>query len=264
MRLLLLFAGCCSIVSVAVMSQGAFGPEYALEVFPAEHQSRIDPGSGAELLFLTSNPARDTNFYFHERSWMADNTVIFFYSDRERGGLMGYIVATGELFRIETPEGGAGAATAAVNRNSVFATRGLDVIEIAISIAPGQNGPSAVTAKARVIATVMGGEGMTSLNESCDGKYLALGILKPQDGGDSVILLIDEQTGVVTNLCRIPKASGFAYHVQWSHTNPNLLSYAGYKHRLNVVDIRTGAISNPYSELPGELVTHEHWWVNDQ
>ncbi|MCC6697482.1 MAG: hypothetical protein IT365_17770 [Candidatus Hydrogenedentes bacterium] len=264
MRSLLFFVGLCVALTATAASQGSFGPEYALEVFPAEHQTRTDPGSGAALLFLTSNPARDTNFYFHERSWMADNSAIFFYSDRERGGLMGYIVETGELFRVDTPEGGVGAATAAVNRNSIFVMRGLDAVEIAITITPGQNGPSTVAAKARVIATVMGGEGMTSLNESCEGKYLALGVRQPKDGGDSVILLVEEQSGVVTNLCRIPMADGFAYHVQWSHTNPNLLSFAGYKHRLNVVDIRTGAISNPYIELPGELVTHEHWWVNDQ
>ena len=76
--------------------------------------------------------------------------------------------------------------------------------------------------------------------------------------------------------------------MQWSRTNPHLISfaggrgptkdcrrdrcllatspedYAGRGQRLWVVDIREGVPRNVYLAEEGELVTHESWWVNDQ
>src|SRR6266550_3878147 len=69
---------------------------YPLEVFPTEHKRITDPKTGAELLFLTTAPENDSNLYFHEYSWLADESVILFTSSRTNGGLMGYVTATGE------------------------------------------------------------------------------------------------------------------------------------------------------------------------
>lgn len=236
---------------------------YSLNVLPAEHRIETDPGSGATLTFLTSDPAPDTNLYFHERSWTSDGSVVLFNSARENGGLMGYIVETGELISLRSQTGEAlGGATAGLARNGVYAMAGNDVLEIDLELHIGT--PSRVDAHLRRIANLPGGSGTTSLNQSSDGKYLAVGIKDPANGGDSVILLIEVDTGEVRELCRVGDPPNFAYHVQWSHTNPNLLSFAGARPRLNVVDIRTGIVTTPYIELEGELVTHEHWWVNDQ
>ena len=73
--------------------------QYAIPVLPPEHKKIADPQTGAQLIFLTTNPARDNNLYFHERSWLADGSVILFTSEREEGGLLGYVVQTGELLR---------------------------------------------------------------------------------------------------------------------------------------------------------------------
>ena len=53
-----------------------------------------DPQTGAELLFLTTAPENDANLYFHEYSWLADESVILFTSARTNGGLMGYVTAS--------------------------------------------------------------------------------------------------------------------------------------------------------------------------
>ena len=104
-----------------IFSGVAQAERYALEVFPAEHEKRVDEVTGAELTFLTTHPARDRNLYFHEWSWLKDGSMIIFYSDRENGGLMGYLTATGELVRLQTPSGGLTNATCAIDRNSVYA-----------------------------------------------------------------------------------------------------------------------------------------------
>jgi hypothetical protein len=79
---------------------------------------------------------------------------------------------------------------------------------------------------------------------------------------------------------------GFSGHVQWSRTNPNLISFAGADspqgdvagprpsagpedyaargQRLWVVDIQRSVPRNVYLAEEGELVTHESWWINDQ
>ena len=99
------------------------GNSYPLEVLPPEHKRMTDPKTGAELLFLTTAPGNDANLYFHEHSWLADESVILFTSSRTNGGLMGYVTATGELIRFNTPQGPLGAATAAAKGNAVFAAR---------------------------------------------------------------------------------------------------------------------------------------------
>lgn len=224
-----------------------------------------DSETGAELTFLTTNSARDTNLYFHERSWLADGSMILFRSDRERGGLMGYLVATGELVRFESPSGALGRATAAVQGRRLFAMRGDDVLELSLTYE--MSGEAKVTASTvmaheRKIAALPDNSGSTTqLNESCDGKWLSLGLNNSARMGGAGIVIINVATGEMRDLCKIGDPPGYAGHVQWSHTNPNLLCFAGRDPRLWVVDMRDGRPRNVYKQWPGELVTHEHWWV---
>jgi hypothetical protein len=101
------------------------------------------------------------------------------------------------------------------------------------------------------------------------------------------ICKIAVRSGKLSEVCRLPQTPGYGGHVQWSRTNPNLISvaggrgptkdfagpvpaatspedYAGRGERLWVVDIREGVPRNVYLAEEGELVTHESWWVNDQ
>lgn len=283
--------GVCAItLSLFVSAGSASETSYPLEILPAEHRRMTDPVTGADLLFLTTAPENDSNLYFHERSWLADESVILFTSSRRKGGLMGYVTATGELLRFNTPQGGLGGATAAVKGSTVLATRGRSIIEVKLVIHsdPANSMRSKVIATERILCTLPDGSPATSLNASCDGKYVALGVKGFADKTRGpTIYKINLKTGKLTEVCRLPDPPGYGGHVQWSRTNPNLLSfaggrgatgdvaggtraatgpedYAGSDQRLWVVDIRHGTPRNVYMAGEGELVTHESWWVNDQ
>jgi hypothetical protein len=250
-----------------------------------------DPRTGAELLFLTTAPESDMNLYFHDYSWLADESIILFTSSRARGGLMGFLTATGELIRFNTSQGSLGSATAAARGNAVLAVRGRSIVEIKLAILPSSAPaahPSRVTATERVLCMLSDGAPSTSLNPSCDGKYAALGVtgFADQTRGPA-ICKIDLRSGKLSEVCRLPQPPGYGGHVQWSRTNPKLISFAGGRgptrdvagppqpsigpedyaqseQRLWVVDIRKGVPRNVYQAEEGELVTHESWWVNDQ
>ncbi len=260
----LAFAALCLLAPGASQGENA---HYTLEVLPAEHKTITDPQTGTELIFLTTDPAKDTNLYFHERSWLADSSMILFYSDRANGGAMGYIVATGELARLATDSGSIGGITAAGNRNSVFGARGNDVLEwaLTVDISPDpDSAPSKVTATERRICSLQGMELNTALSESCDGMFLSLGVTHTGDPSGPGIVIIETQSGEVRDLCRVVPPIAYHGHVQWSRTNPHLLSFAGGPERIRVVDIREGVPRRPYKEREGELVTHESWWGDDQ
>ncbi len=257
---LLLFGASGFAVSAATL--------FAIPVLPVERYIETDADTGATLTYLSSNPANDQNLYFHERSWTADGAVVLFVSDRPEGGLMGYLTATGELLPLGHALGGISGATAAIAGCGFYGIRGNDVIEVTLTISPAEPGTSdsyTVEASVRVLTTLPDATHSTSLNENCAGSLLSIG----REGGDSgttpVIYTINIASGALTEVCRATNSvlSGIQ-HVQWSHTDPNILSYAGEKPRLMVVDIRDGHPKAVYREWAEELVTHESWWVRDQ
>ncbi len=287
-----IWSGLCA-AWVILLSSGAAADQtsYPLEVLPPEHKPMTDPKTGVELLFLTTTPGKDSNLYFHEHSWLADESVILFTSARTNGGLMGYATATGELIRFHTPQGALGGATAAAKGNAVFAFRGRAIVEIELAIQPSDapaNRRSRVIATERVLCALTDGSPSTALNPSCDGKYLAFGATGFADKTRGpTIYTVNLKTRALREVCRLPQPPGYSGHVQWSRTNPNLLSFAGADspagdvagpphassspedyatrgQRLWVVDIRTGVPRNVYLAEEGELVTHESWWVKDQ
>ena len=247
-------------------AQPTLSPEYALPVFPREDSFRKDPETGTDLLFLTNAKKRDTHFYFHQRAWLADGALIFLYSAREKGGLMAYVVETGELAQITAADGSkAGAATAAVDRNSVLCASGERVLEIQLAVTVAGSGTSKhakVTARERHLCSIPRMSGF--LHESCDARRIAVGQTPADAAGRPGIVAIDAQTGKSERLCDIPEGVSWHGHLQWSVTNPNWLSFAGAPYRLWVVDTRDRKPWCPYKELPDELVTHESWWVDDQ
>ena len=149
-------------------------------------------------------------------------------------------------------------------------------------------GRSRVTATERVLCTLPDGSPSTSFNPSCDGKYVAFGVTGFSDAKRGpAICKVDLKSGQLSEVCRLPEPPGYGGHVQWSRTNPHLISFAGGRgptkdvagptpiatapedycgrgQRLWVVDIREGIPRNAYLAEEGELVTHESWWVNDQ
>jgi hypothetical protein len=269
-----------SVLALAASVAEAAERVYPLEVLPPEYRRMTDPQTGVELLFLTTAPETDANLYFHEYSWLADESVILFTSARAKGGLMGYITATGELIRFHTPQGSLGGATAAARGNSLFALRGRNVVEIKLAMElsgkPAVK-PSRAVATERVLCTLPDGAPSSSLNPNCDGKYLSLGVSGFADRARGpTIYKIAIRSGKLSEVCRLPLVPGYGAHVQWSRTNPNLISfaggrgptkdfagpvppatspedYAGRGGRLWVVDIREGVPRNVYLAAEGEL-----------
>ena len=238
--------------------------DYTLDVLPVEHKIIQDEQTGATLTFLTTDPADDTNLYFHERSWSADSSFILFNSNREAGGLMGYIVATGELMRIVTPEGKTlHRATAASFKNSVYAVAGHDVYCIDLAIDTTTT-PGTVNAIANKLCTLPELEGPCSLNENSNGKWLSIGGTHIKHMNGPGILKINTKTGKVSDVVRIPDHLEYQHHVQWSRGNPHLMSFASAPpNRLQILDVRNGKIWSPYTQREGELATHECWWGSD-
>jgi len=284
------YLGAATVTLLAGLATAA-ETSYPLEVFPPEHKRMTDARTGSELLFLTTGTETNMNLYFHEYSWLGDESVILFTSSREAGGLMGYLTETGELIRFRTPLGRLGGATAAARGNGLFAERGRSIVEIKLAIQASSQPavrPSRVIATERVLCNLPDGGASTSLNPSCDGKYVALGVTGFADPTRGpAICKINVKTGKVSDVCRLSQQRGYGGHVQWSRTNPNLISFAGWRgptrdvagpahaaagpedyagstERLWVVDIREGIPRNVYRAEEGELVTHESWWVNDQ
>lgn len=241
--------------------------EYALTVLPPEHRVMTDPETGATLTFLTTQPGTDTNLYFHEHSWTADGSVILFNSSRENGGLMGYIAATGELFTFGDTVGGLGGATAALTGSGLYALRDGAIVRVDLAIAASaspETAPSKVSASVHTIATLPKAQHYTAIGENCAGTTLALGVQDGEMGPVPAILTVEVATGEVRELCRAVNSPPVVQHVQWSHTDPRVLSFAGKKPRLMVVNTADGHPKAVYPEWAEELVTHESWWVADQ
>ena len=258
------------VLGVLVVLPQSMTATTSLEVLPREDKQWTDPETGTRVTFLTSDPAHDQNLYYEQRSWLADSSLIVFNSQRTNGGLMGYLTATGELVRITSDKGGFSGATCAKSRNSLYACRGAEIVEITLDIQPSRQPeciPSKVSATERVICTLSDVRmpPNTSLSENSDGTLLSLGV-----GGrninsltnDGQVLAIRIDTGEIKEVARMP-GSFFGGHVMFSLTNPNLVSFCERYHWITVRDVRNGqAVFNHHREQ-GEFCTHHCWWVND-
>lgn len=230
---------------------------YPLQVLPPEHKLMKDPITGVDLLFVSASSAKDHNLYFHQRSWISDDSMVLFRSDRPGGELMGYLFATGELVCLTTPTGALLCPTAAWEGNRVYAYRPPDIVEITLKIEPSADvtkAPSTVTATERLICTLPAGTGLNAgLTENRNGTLLGLDLSRP-DG--QWVAVADVRTGEMREVCHY----GFAGHLQFSITNPDLMSVAGTKDRLVVIDLsRGGQPRIIHHQVEGEYVTHECW-----
>lgn len=72
--------------------------------FPSERKEVKDPVTGAELIFLTSNPEGDSKIYPTHPQWTSDGQWLVFRSNRVRGEAMAVHEKTGDL--VQVTEGG--------------------------------------------------------------------------------------------------------------------------------------------------------------
>jgi hypothetical protein len=250
--------------------------EWEGRIYPPEHKIVIDSTSGAKLVFATTNPGKDLNFYFDWNCWFKDQSCLFFTSDRNgKTELFGYVPKTGELICCSPEKKDKNYWFGVVDYQShdVYMTGSNSLIAWNVSI--GFNADSTkvekVTIKERTISKAPEGKQISSaLTESGDCNYLAVAVAPNDRPFEKEILSVDIRTGKSKLLYAMNDSIPLT-HIQFSKYNPYLLRFAhdGPKlpgiHRMWVVDTRKPGIATKiHLQETGELVTHEDWWVNDQ
>jgi hypothetical protein len=250
--------------------------EWPGRVYPPEHIVTTDSVSGAKVVFATTNPAKDLNFYFDWNSWFRDQSCLFFTSDRNgKVELFGYIPKTGELvcFSPEKSDKNYWFGTVDFQSHDIYMTGNNTVIgwNIDIQFNKDSSKVEKVKVRERIIAAAPEGKNFFgALSQSADCRFLSLAASPKSNTVHKEILAVDILTGkqdlLYTMYDSIPLT-----HIQFSKYNPNLLrfSHDGPKlpgvHRMWIVDIRKpGEARKIHLQEPGELVTHEDWWVDDQ
>ncbi len=250
--------------------------QWAGRIYPPEHKIVIDSTSGAKLIFVTTNPGKDLNFYFDWNSWFKDQSCLFFTSDRNgKTELFGYVPKTGELICCSPEKEDKNYWFGVVDYQShdVYMTGNNSMIAWNITIGFNRDSTKVekVTVKERTVAKAPEGKKISSaLTQSGDCKYLAVAVAPNDRPFEKEILSVDIRTGNFKLLYAMNDSIPLT-HIQFSKYNPYLLRFAhdGPKlpgvHRMWVVDTRKpGTATKIHLQETGELVTHEDWWVNDQ
>ena len=150
--------------------------EPQLPVYWGNRKEEADPQSGARVFYVTTNPAVDTNFYFHERCFLHDDRLMLFNSQRPgHGGLMGYLTETGELVRL-TPASGKGVGSPVASRKGdrLYGFRGDSIYEWVVDLRTTPHTAVSVTER-KLVDLPEGMHPQTGLNENSDATMLAFG-----------------------------------------------------------------------------------------
>ena len=256
--------------------QVKWSEEWAGRIYPSEQKTSIDSTSGARVIFATTNPGKDLNFYFDWNCWFKDQSCMFFTSDRNgKTELFGYIPKTGELICCspENKDKNYWFGVVDYRSHQVYMTGNNSMIawDIAIKFNRDSSKVDKVTVKERTVSMAPEGKKISSaLTQSGDCKYLAVAVAPDNRPFEKEILAVDITTGKSTVLYAMNDSIPLT-HIQFSKYNPYLLRFAhdGPKlpgvHRMWVVDTRKpGKAFKVHLQESKELVTHEDWWVNDQ
>jgi hypothetical protein len=250
--------------------------EWQGRIYPPEHEIITDSVSGAKLIFATTNPAKDLNFYFDWNCWFRDQSCMFFTSDRNgKTELFGYVPKTGELicFSPENKEKNYWFGFVDFDSHDVYVSGNNSLINWNIDIQFNSDSTkvTGVTVKERTISKAADGKNyFGALSQSADRKFLSAAVSPVDNPVHKEIVAVDIQTGDSKLLYSMDDTIPLT-HIQFSKYNPFLLRFAhdGPKlpgvHRMWVVDTRkAGEASKIHLQEPGELVTHEDWWIDDQ
>jgi len=239
--------------------------EWNCRILPSEHKVVKDPVTGHPLRFITTASGTDRAFYFTHNSFLPDGSMIVFSSDRTgRSEYFGYLTATGELVQLLPPNAAnAGLAIVSRHANCLYVVREREVYEWQVFI--DLEAKNKVKIRQRRIAAVPAEFSLKeALTENADGTLLSLSANKVD--GKSVIAAMEVQTGAVRMMLETDIRTS---HVQFSHTRPDLVLFAGsgghddeYQ-RMWLVDFSGKGAWKLHAQKPGELVTHECWWVNN-
>ncbi|MEN6425258.1 MAG: hypothetical protein ABFE13_07840 [Phycisphaerales bacterium] len=243
------------------------------EILPSEQAVEVDPQTGAGVIFITTNPATDTNLYFHTRCFLWNNRLMLFQSDRfGRTEVMGHFADTGELVRLNQADSpAAGLPLASVKGDRLFVFKDNAVYAWRLDIATNPKTTMRVT-ESKVMAMPEGAQQRSSIEENCDGSLIAF-TYHFQD--DHYIGCCEAATGKVLPAARLDFKPD---HLQFHRNRPDLLAFNRIYDsdvapldpnepphaRIWFMNVHTRVPVPAFYQVPGELATHECWWVNDQ
>ena len=250
--------------------------EWNGRIYPPEHEIVTDSVSGAKIIFATTNPSTDLNFYFDWNCWFRDQSCMFFTSDRNgKTELFGYIPKTGELvcFSPENKEKNYWFGFVDFDSHDVYMSGNNMLINWNIDIRFNTDSTKVenITVKERIIAQSPDGKNFFgALSQSADRKFLSVAASPNDDPVHKEIFAVAIASGEMKLLYSMDDTIPLT-HIQFSKYNANLLRFAhdGPKlpgiHRIWVVDTqKPGEATKIHLQEQGELVTHEDWWVDDQ
>jgi hypothetical protein len=260
-------------VLMLIFASIVFGETWECEIHPSEQKIEIDPSSGAKIIFATTNPASDNNLYFHDRCFLFDNKMMVFYSDRTgRQEIWGYLADTGELVRLNNPDASAASsALASRTGNKIYVSVDKSIREWKIDLTAKSTGTVKITER-KICDLPVNAQQLSGLNENSDFTLVSFGY---KIGDVYYIAVVNVNTGEITTVVEV---DFYIQHIQFHWHRPDILSFArGYESdtapldpnepahaRLWFVNINTKTPVPAFFQRPGELVTHECWWVNDQ
>ena len=243
------------------------------KILPSENRVTIDPVSNAKIVFITSHESDDTNLYFHDRSWLFNDRLVIFNSNRfGNTEIFGYVLKTGELVRLDEPgKSPAHSPLAASCGDVIYVVRGSAIFQWKLTLAEGNGTKLSVTEK-KICDFPPGSKQFSGLNENANGSLISFGYILDDN---YIIAIADVNTGTVQKVTQ-PQLP--AQHIQFHWTRPDLIAFASsYGNdtaplepanpphaRINFVNTNTRLPLIAFYQVPGELVTHECWWVNDQ
>ena len=243
--------------------------EWTAEIYPAEHRIETDSTSGAKLIYVTTDTAKDINLYFDWNCWFSDMSMMTFISFRNGGGeLYGYVAKTGELIRLN-PRAGKAVHTYAfvdLKTHDIYCGRDNAIWQwhVTLQFSADSTKVEKVLMKERKIAAAPGSTNFFGqLSQSGDRKYLSA-TLRDEKTDTQSIVMVDIKTGDIKSLLTWDNTTSFS-HVQFNKYNKNLLRFSHSPHRMWYIDRRhPGEAHKVHLQEQGELVTHEDWWFDDQ
>lgn len=252
-----------------------FSQTWNCEILPPEHKIETDPQSSAKIIFATTNPAQDWNLYFHDRCFLGNNQLLLFNSNRfGRTEIMAYLLETGELIRLNSPQAEpAGSPLASRKGDRLYVTRQASIFEWKLIIS--RHPKTSVQITEKKLADYPAGMGKRSgLAENSDASLLAFAY---RNETENYIAVYDFAASAVRVVAKIDFNLD---HLQFHRDRPDILSICRYyenstdcapkdptlpRHaRIWFLNIHIGVPLPAFYQVPGELATHECWWVNDQ
>lgn len=260
-------------LSLIFLFSSLLAQTWECEILPPEHKIEMDKNTGSKIIFVTTDPAADNNLYFHDRSWMFDQQLLLFISNRTgRSEIFGYLTTNGALIRFNRAEDPAAFnPVASVGGDRFFVVKGSAIYEWKVTLNQKPEVRVFVTER-KICEFPSEAKPFHSLNENSNSTLISFGYTL---GGQYHIDVANLVTGSITHVTTLDFP---IQHLQFSWERPDLLSFArSYGSdtapddpdepphvRIWLLNVHTKTAIPLFYQVPGELVTHECWWVHDQ